>query len=379
MPKFGRIRQFFINTILFSKFLNIETPGYVTGKFYTLSGKPFFIRNIFFPESFFVNLEKSILHKKGINGRKLLYSLGKQFGYRFCQLNLFPKGNINKVIISLIFQFFETQYAKRITLSNLDINNKLLELDTEELAITSKNHMGYIVTVGGCAGIWCYLFGDYSLECAIKKISEKRYKLISGPPKILKRKGLNVLKSHKKPKEINVFKYHTYNKPQNNLIISKNSVTELIKNGFIYYNGANMIIKNPNDRIIPVEISLLYEIEKTFDSQIIFNDSYNSFYNIGFSTKKLEDPYSFISELLTSFGFGIGQVISYGRKITISFNGYPWFLENQKESKFPFLKGAILGFLEGNSGNKYKIELTLSEIRNDTFSILLNVTTVNQE
>ena len=171
--------DFFFERVL-TKTSQIATAGYIYSNFPKLDGSSAFERVVFLPETFFISLEMAVVNNLGERGKDNLYSIGKAFGYRFASLLSLPREDVGGSVSS-IFRFLETLYAEKINVTLLDEKKKVLTLYTNDLAITSKDKMGYILTVGGCAGIWCYLVKDYAIECSVNIISENEIELVCGP------------------------------------------------------------------------------------------------------------------------------------------------------------------------------------------------------
>ncbi len=346
-------------------------PGYISKQFHALDNKKFFIRNIFIPESFFVILEQTIVENKGDKRKKELYRMGKQFGYRFALLNRFPKGNINKVTMRSVFDFFQTIYAKKMTTLNIDSQLKMVELELDEFIVTSKDDMGYM-PIGAGAGAWCYLNGDYNLDCSTQKLSKGKHVLLCANKKILKERGFEVIESKQMPESIDFKSYMGHNLPQKGMFKSS-SFSQLLKTGIASYTPGIIKLEKSNERLIVLEISILFDIENTFDQKLISDSSYTPFYNIGLSLKEKEKPYDSLTELLSAFGFGIVQVTEKKDTVSVLFHGYPWFSTETEKTSFGLIKGAVLGFLNGITERKYELKSLSSEVTNNVFDVSMEL------
>ncbi len=357
--------------ILAPQVFRIGIPGYVTGKFYTLEGQSVFVRNIFMSEDFFVELEKLVVSSNGIDGKKALYSVGKKFGYRFASLNKFPRFDLGRST-TIIFKFFETLYAEKITI-DLNANSKELILHTKDLAVTRKNGMGYVLEIGGVAGIWAYLLGDYSVECAIKKTSDDEFDLICAPISVLKENKHDFFECKTAESNYTDENYIQFNSPPVSFPQDAYSMDKLMQGRLFGYQQGELKFGVADARFIPVEIYELYEIERIFDSKIVYTAAYSSFYSIGKKIQRPPNPEMLISQALTAFGFGLVSLIRENNSAFFNFQGYPWLQSNQPKLDFPFLKGALIGFLEGNTGHKYNLGLVKSRNFNGTFIVSFEV------
>lgn len=363
------VANFFLERIL-TNVTRINEPGYLTSSFPTIEGQSIFERMFFIPESFFVNLENEISQSYP-NGKSKLYSIGKKFGYRFASiLKLSKKDPITSA--SSVFRFLQTIYADKISIIECDPKSKKFILETKNLAITSKNGMGYILTVGGCAGIWDYLTNDYSVECSVKKESDTDYQLICAPDYILKNLGLDIFKCDSMPEHIETSEYKSYNTFKNDEQSSDNNfhIKKMIETQLLTYENGNMEIAK--HRIILVEISLLHEIENTLDRNTIYNAAYGCFYELGKDLGKYGYGVSFLSEILTSFGFGIVTVIVEKNNTKLNFSGYP-YTPGFNTNTYSLIRGLISGYIDGNSGNKITSCSVSSKFYNNSLVLSIGV------
>ena len=363
-----------------SKAKIFDKKGYISYGFYSLDGRNFFVRNLVIPEMFFTELENLVVKNKGHDeGIKELYRVGKRFGYRYAMFNRFPRGNINRLTLSTIFNFFvDAGYAKSIILSNVDLISKTFELQTENLVITSKNGMGYVLTVGGVVGLCCQLTSDYFLEGNVKKISNSRYVLTISNPEILKQRSIKYFTENEIPQKINFSSYMQNNFPQETRSEALKSFGELLKEGTLDYKPGIISVKESRERVIIVEISLFFDIEETFDKETVYNAAYLPFHNIGFHYTKYQNPLENLAELFSAFGFGLVEVKEgVANKTTILFNGYPWYPKATEYTSFPILRGAVEGFLNGNSERRYKAKIVSSNMVNNVFDVEIELEAVN--
>ena len=341
------IKEFFLKKILMPKVFRIDIPGYVIGKYYTLQGQNAFVRNLFLSEPFFVLLEERIYNVYGQDGMEKLYGAGKRFGYRFSMLTRMPKSDLD-FSVKMSFKFFESLYAESISVS-VDTKQNLLILDTTDLVVTRVNGGGLPITVGGCAGIWGYFLDNFDgVECGVVTKSRGKNSLICGPEVALREKGIRYYKSKGKPEVMNE-KYAQFNKPPNPVPSSAFNVNKLMQTGLFIYEKGSLKFSLPNVRLIPVEISLPYDLERIFGDQIIYEVTKESFAIMGKNLPKQANSYSFLANMLTALGYGIVTTEKTASSENFNFIGVPWYNDAEK-SQFPVLRGAIEGFLEGQTG-----------------------------
>lgn len=366
------IKEFFLKRILLPKVFRIDVPGYVIGKYYTLQGQNAFVRNIFLSEPFFISLEEKVSEAYGRNGMEKLYGAGKRFGYRFSELTRMPKSDL-EFSVKMSFKFFESLYAESITV-DVDINHNVLTLDTSDLVVTRVNGGGLPLTVGGCAGIWGYFLNNFDgVECGVVPKGPGKYALICGPEVALQERGVQYYESKGKPETINE-KYVRFNKPPNPIPAGAFNVNKLMQTGLFMYEKGSLKFSLPNVRLIPVEISLPYDLERLFGDQIMYEVAKESFMIMGKNLPKQTNSYSFLANMLTALGYGIVTTEKTATHENFNFMGVPWYA-GAEESRFPVLRGAIEGFLEGQMGTKISAIDIKSELYSNSLSVSIGIAT----
>lgn len=338
----------FFNRIM-PNITKINVPGYTYNSMEMVGGGSAFERIVFFPESFFVHLENSIIETYGAEGRKRLYALGKKFGYRLASVLQLPRSDLD-FAMSLITKFLEASYAEKINLVQFDTEKKVVEFYTKGLAVTSKNGHGYILTVGGCAGGVGYLLNDYKLECSSKKVSDLEYNLVAAYPSELKAKGMEVIECTDVPVPVDNSQYLRFNSITDKSI-GDLSLKRMIELGLISYNNGKMGFPKVPGMLIPLEPFLLLGIEGAFDENTVAAAAYWCFLEIGADTERKKNAVSYITEVLTGLGFGNIGTIDQGDSTIINIIGYPWLGTDSERANFAIIRGAIRGFVEGNSSD----------------------------
>ena len=354
--------------------LREDMPGFISDQFYALDPKKYYIRSIFIPESFFVNLERNVIAAEGNVGKARLYSIGKRYGYRLASFNKFPKGNVNKVTLTAIYQFFEIAYAKKMSTLFLDLGNKSIQMSGEDFIIISSGSNGFLDPVGCWAGIWAYLNNDYSLEACLAKVGSNRCDIVSGSIEFLQSKGLEPIKCDLLPRKIDFALYMKNNKAQATSTKSTATFKKLFDNEYVYYRPGKVILNGSKERMIPSEASKLYEIEQSISSEIVFNSAYAPFYEIGSLAEEKTPADDFLCDLLSGLGFGIVNISSSENHVNVTINGYPWFEVGAEMTNFAYINGAVCGFLSGSSAKSYKSENISVRHANNAFIISMNIT-----
>lgn len=354
--------------------IKFTIPGFISNMFYTLDPKRHYVRTLMMPEDFSINMEKAVIGVQGIRGKRKLYQIGKKFGYRFSLMNRFPKGNISNAALHSIYQFFEMAYAKKMYTYKLDAENKFLETYGEDVAIISSGEdVGYSMDIGGWCGIWCYLNNDYTLETCSKKISKDTYLLVSGSRKDLKEKGFEVIEGSDFPELVDINEYIKINKSQ---MVSSRSIASFdeLFNRNLSYSPGKILMRDSGERIIPTEISWLFDLEKDIDEKVIYDASYVPFYSIGMSLRRKTDPNRFLEDLFTGFGFGVVGVVGLSDSHSeITFTGYPWFTDRSEKSSFAYIRGAVVGLLNGATGRNYRVSSHSAKLDGNVFTVTLDV------
>ncbi|MFH1442398.1 MAG: hypothetical protein ABIG96_00015 [Candidatus Micrarchaeota archaeon] len=345
----------------------IDIPGYVLGKGSPIG--PMAVRNVFIPESFFLKLEKEVGDKVP-DGKEKLYALGKKFGYRFSVLNGFPR-NDPAISAGIIFKFFETLYAEKISVET-DVGKKTMRLKTDGMAITRRGGGGLMVTVGGAAGIWAYLLNDYTMECAVKNGLGCEYEFVAGPVEILATDIGTVLRCDELPEFKDHGTYVRMNSPPQAIPPAAFNMQKLMQTGLFTYKEGELRFAISETRFVPVEIYLLYETERLFPEELVFGAAKESFMEIGKLVKQQKEPVNFISQMLGAFGFGITQVEGEVEK-AITFKGYPWMDTDLQRANYALVRGAIEGFLEGNTGRKFSTSKAKVKASGNLFYLSIQV------
>ncbi len=369
--------NFFFERVL-TKISNLDVAGYVFSSFPTLEGIGAVERLAFAPEDLLIALERLVIDKYGAKGKRDLYGIGKRSGYNFMDVLGLAK-NEPSYLIDLISRFLSTTYGM-ISVEKIDVAGRMYALHTKNLVITAKSGGGgYILTVGGAAGIWAYLLSDYSVECCASSIGDAEYRLVCAEPERLRQMGIGeVIEASDNGEygiEIDKRRYAAFNTPEKALSQPPPAFTvnikKLMEAGILRYSNGMMFLGVSQARLFTVEISLFYEIERYIDGELVYNAAYSTFCELGRLMRMGMEWHIAIAQLLTSFGMGLVTPIRTGDRMQFAFRGYPWLSDASAKSSFAIMKGAICGFGFGSTERAIEVLNSACSAVNNVFVITI--------
>lgn len=356
--------------------LIFDKPGFVDFK---ISGKTnVFARQVLIPESFFVELEKKIIEKYGEQGKKILYSIGKKFGYSFAQLGRFENindhpGNEVKSWITIASKFIEGTYASKIE-QVIKLEDKQVEYRLVNFVICRKLGYDFLLATGGAAGVISWLLQDKEIE-AFYHDSE----FINGEHNcIVTCAPYDVLVANKKEpfREINLDglkqDIEQYNKFNSEVRIRyTKSFSNYLDAGIFSYEKGIITFKSSNERFFLMEISGMYLLEielkkKGFDSYI-FETAFSV--GMGIFGELIKDTQS-VSELMS--GLGWGEIITSANKkpVDIIINHFPW-TNWYRDIDFLVLRGFLSGMLSKVYNREIRLEKPHIDIHNGYLTLIV--------
>lgn len=349
-----RVVRWFIQNIIIPQQEIIDKPGFIV-EAHNKADQDVFIREITLPEELIIELEKKIVLKFGMRGKKAIYSSGKMFGYTYATRSFFPKRKLvsKKEFESFIYLWMkyaevlygEIEYSFNDSLSTMDMKLK-------NFIVCSKNGLGYFLPAGCFAGFWAYLMDDYSIEFVQKKCTGRGddfCECISGPPKIFEKTKSEIILSNTKPilwniemeKNINAMRPCRFNEM---------SFKDLLDSLFFDYSGG--ILTKDGVRYFIMDSSAMYFIE----SELLKIDSSNSvLFEVSFEfgkslAKKEEKNYEqFIATFLSALGYGDIRILKERGKFRVHADYFPWTPYSDKIS-FALFRGIVSGMLSGFIG-----------------------------
>lgn len=355
MPVKDRITGWFIKNIVIPRMEVIDNPGYIILRF-TEKGRETYLRELFFPESIIVELERNVVDKYGNEGERTLYSAGKKFGYRYTLISRYP--NINEVSMERINKFIyyflkymESTYAHKLDY-DIDLAEREYTMVMDSYIVCEKNGIGLIMSSGGSAGVWSYMMNDpyiegVQIDCQGR--GDDKCKIICAPMDYLKRQNirffkepcldnLELSKDYRKINEIRPTKY------------AKLSLKNLIDNKFFEFSEG--IVKRGKERYFLCEASLIYLLESEIksnlgSSKILFDTSFD----FGVKVSEMEtnqDFNKFLTDYVSALGWGDISLLRKGGKYSVVSRFFPWTKYSQDSDLIifsAFMSGLLSGFL----------------------------------
>ncbi len=368
--------KLYIKRFVIPKALIFDKPGFVDFK---ISGKTnVFARQILMPESFFVNLEESIIKSYGKDGKVAIYSVGKKFGYSFAQLGKFENitelGNKVKDWIIITSKFVEGTYASEIT-PTIDLENKTVDYSLKNFVIARKIGYDLFFSTGGTAGLVAWLLQDKTIECYSYDIKLNNqniyeYKVKSGPKKTLEKFITSeelFIETNLDNLNQNISEYIAFN---SEVVITSKSFSNFLDAGIFSYENGIITLKSSNERFFLMESSGMYllesELKKRKLDQSIFNIAYfagkDMFGGIITDSKSAAD-------LLTALGWGEVIILNSNKNIQIIINHFPW-TNWYKDIDFLIIRGFLSGILSKINNKNLEFNKPILDINKGYLSLL---------
>lgn len=364
-----KVAAWYVQNFVISKSQVFDIPGFVQFKISGSSSA--YSRQVIFPESFFINLEKEFSKEK--NGGEYLYSLGKKFGRRFSNVGNIKKfDNLESIAfkeyVYLITRFVEGTYASKIN-HNLDSNKKLISFEMDNFVICSKSGLGYFLTMGGIAGIWSTIIGDDSVEAIQTKCQgrgDNLCEVIAAPISELKN-ITDVIYSETNLGGLTISKdYFEINKSTSIQNSSKSFQFFLDSNLFSYKKG---VIKKGEERFFIIESSIIHLIELSLkNNENLVNLFEKTSYEAGYRLVDSNSNLQYLIDLISALGFGDLFILKKGDSFIANVDFYPWseFCSNVNHL---FFCNFISGMLSKISGKKVKLKNSFTGFNGKGFTV----------
>jgi len=350
-----RLVKWYIQNIWMPKIDIFDKPGFIITKF-TEKGRTVYLREIFFPELLFVELENAVVKEYQNKGAKALYSAGKKVGYLFSEMSAFlqlESATEKKFLefVDLFIKYIESIWASKMQ-HEVDIKSKSIKFYLTDYIVCSKNGLGHILTSGGAAGIWAYLINDISVEGVQTQCQgrgKKYCELICAPKQMLINSKLTPFDMQKLEIVKDKQRYIEFNQIRNTEF-AKKSFQDLVNSGLFKYAGGQMTYNG--ERHFYCDTSLIYFLELELKS---LPNSSNLLFNTAFDwakrmTEKLSDKNTtFLTDYLSALGFGDVVAIKKGQKYNVLNNYFPW-MEQCENINFSIYRGIVSGMLSGLLG-----------------------------
>lgn len=357
-----RLVSWFVQNIAMPQMEIINKPGFVVTQF-SEKKQAVFLREIFFPEFVFAELEKRIVEKFGEKGAKLLYSAGKNFGYRYSTISLFPrfKRGQEKKFDSFLYMFMrymESMWSEEITYK-YDLKVGTLEINAKNFVVCGKSGFGHIIPQGVGAGFWNYLMGDNTIEGMQKNCigkGDKKCILFYSPSKYLEDQKLSFISSPLEDftrlekidpsyNQINMIR-----EPQ----FSNMSFKDMLDAKFFDYKNGIVMLKD--HRHFLCESSIFYFLEENLSkikggNEILFQICYE--YGKDISEHAAGNAKKFISDYMSSIGWGDVTVLEKEGKYRVISNYFPWV--DSFKIEFTMFRGIVSGILSAVEAREIKL------------------------
>jgi len=354
--------SWFIKNIEMSRMELIDNPGFVVTQF-SEKGANVFMREIFFPEEVFVNIERNVEARMGEKGAKLLYSAGKTFGRTYSKMSAFPKFESGKEgemedFVYMFIRYMEAMWSSGIQ-HTLDLEKKTLEMKAKDFVVCRKDGLGRIISEGTGAGFWSYVMNDSSIEASHPRCIGRGADvcdLVYAPNYRLHEAGLKYLELE--PEEDvkivtpNYVELNRIREPQ----FSRSSFKNMVDSGHIEYK--NGTVKFADERHMLCEASIFYLLESYLSKEggdsVIFQSAFD--YGMKLS-QKLDDGKiePLISDYLSATGWGDSIVLNKEGKYRIVSNYFPW-TPLADSVTFSLFRGMVSGILSGHVGRQVLLD-----------------------
>jgi hypothetical protein len=369
MPVKDRVVTWFIQHVIMPRREIIDKPGFIVTNF-TEHNQTTYLRELLLSEQLFELIESEIVQKYGEQGKQVLYSTGKKFGYLYASLSNFPtittcsEKEVSDFAYYLI-RYIETVYAHQAN-HEIDISDKTLAISFSDYIICRHNGLGYIMTEGGITGIWAYLMQDKSIEGIQSECQgrgNQRCFITCAPKQKIQENGKKIYCETNLPEN----KFDQIYKTMNEIRETKsvNSLKKLLDNRFFEYNEGILTFKN--NRFFICESHILYLLEQEISKlengeQILFDIcfEYGKILREIYGEKEYQ---KFIIDFFPALGFGD---ITFLDSNSIAAVYYPWTIHSET-TKYIIFRGIMSGIASDSTDEKI-------EFRNYDVSIRDNLT-----
>ncbi len=381
MPIKDEVLAWFVKEYIIPRSQVLDTPGFIT---FNISGKnPLYIRQVIFPELFFLKLEKVLASEFSEQGKKKLYAIGKQFGYNFATMGSFstqkdiPQKKFEEYV-KLISKFIEGTYASEIT-TKINLTQQVITYELRNFIVCNKSGSGYFLPLGAAAGLVSKMLNNNKIEGIQIKCQgrgDEKCTIVYGPINYLKKEYPNELAfEYDQLEEPTISIHYKEFNTEKKITNSTFSFKKYLDSGIFSYDHG--IVMHNNQRFFIFEVSGIYLLSKGFESEQKFE---KVIYNCAFETgKEIIDSFNLhqgnlqsLIDLLTSFGWGEVNVYKKDEKIILSFKYFPW-TEFSENSKYSFFRGYFSGILSGYTSKETHLNYVNTSITSGTF--VINFTT----
>lgn len=351
-----QVFSWFIQKVLAPSVEIVDKPGFIVTSL-SEKNKETYLREFFLEEDLLVSIEKKIVSKYGSDGRAVLYSIGKKFGYLYSSLSNFNRiGESDKEKKDFLdFSYFLVRYITAIyafdAKHEIDLSRKRFTIELDKYVVCEKNGLGLIMTSGGIAGIWAYMVRDKTVEgveTSCQGLGADHCFVIAQPRVEHEKDGRKFTVEVDLPDDQFSTQYKSLNliRPAQ---FAKNSLKSLLDSRLFRYDHG--FLHYGDIRYFHGESHVIYLIEKDLaqlpgGEECLFEASFE-FGQMLQKTYGGKDYKKFIMDYFPALGWGDILVKSEeSGKISVISQYYPW-TKYSSSTKFTIFRGVISGFISG--------------------------------
>lgn len=341
----------------------LDHPGFISENIG--EHKRRYLRNVAVPEDIYINIEDRV------DEPKLLYKIGKKFGYRYAMINGLAerseedKSNFTKSTRKFL-KYLESICYWSNGHFNLDYEEDILYLSLEDFLVCNKRGSGKLF-LGAMAGFWCYMVESKKVEAVQTECEgqkDEKCEIKIAPRSELKdsfkidmeKINLDVSENYKIFNEIEDTKY------------ADNSMEDYEKVGFFKHQDG-LFVHN-NMRYVWTESSLIEIIENELEDfgELLFGCAFQAGQNIPQDEAK-KSMREFIIEYLSATGWGDTKVKKDDEGYQIESSMFPWtkFTSN---TGYPIFRGMVSGIITKFKHREIKLKTIRKHDEGGTYTIV---------
>jgi len=342
-----KIISWYIKTVLLPRREIINQSGFICEK---MGKGEIYLREFAFPNSIGISLENNIGNKK------ILYKIGKFFGWNYAKtskittINIVRKKDFLKDAHLMVKYMEAISFAEKMN-EKIDYEKRVFNLEMENSLIYSYNKKGYIFEMGGIAGIWSYATQNKLVESVILP-KGKKCEVIAAPYDYLVQQGYKPIRCTELEAIELTEEYKEFNKIRPTKY-AKHSLKDLIDSGFFKYSHGQVTYKG--ERFFLCEASFMYILEKELKKvknglKVLWDVSFD----FGKRLAKLsgrQKPGKFIMDFFPALGFG--DILVSGKDVFVNY--FPW-TKWADDVDFTMFRGMLSGVMSGFTGKKVELK-----------------------
>ena len=298
----------YIRHILLPKMEDFSTAGYVFTKL-TRDSKEIMLRDVFVPEEWVSELEIKTIEKYGIEGRKLLYTIGKNGGYTYARLSGIetimtkPDRKEFEEYLRLLLLLIAGTYGAELDYE-LNLEMKTVRQSYSRFVVCEKNGIGEIVIAGSATGIGAWMIQDTTMEGVQTECigrGDRQCTVLLGPPEVIESKGYIPFRVPQLMKIDLTREYLTFNMPQPT-VHARKSLEDLINYKVVEFKDGKITFHNK--RYFEWDSHYIYFLEYLYnDQEMLFELTKQYYKKVGEEIVNLLKK-DYISDNLCAMGWG---------------------------------------------------------------------------